>query len=261
MRTILFGIVILYLGALAYIYFTQNSQLFNRASIDKNPSFELKNMEHISLHVEQNVVLNGVYKHSLMKNAPLLIYFGGNADDATRILLYTKSLTDFDIVAFNYRGYLKSTGEPGEQNFFSDALKIFDKYAQNRKVIIIGRSLGTAVATYTASQRKNDGLILITPFDSIASIAKKKYPIFPIDLMLKNKFESIKYMPDVKSPVSIIEVKNDKVVPHSNLEKLKETVPNLSSLVVLENTTHADVLEQKDFKKVLKEMIEKTLLL
>ncbi|MDX1809318.1 MAG: alpha/beta fold hydrolase [Sulfurospirillaceae bacterium] len=259
MKIILFVIIFLYLSAMAYLYFFQNSILFNAGAIKQEAAFEVPNMEHISLKVHDSAVLDGVYKHSESKNAPLLIYFGGNADDATRILLYTKDLTDFNIVAFNYRGYLKSSGKPSEKNLFNDALKIYDTYGKNKKVIIIGRSLGTAVATYLSSQRKVDGLVLITPYDSIVSIAKDDYPIFPIDLLLKNKFESTKYMAKVQNPVALIEVEGDTTVTHKHFEKLKESVPHLVSSVLLHGTTHADVLSQKDFEKTLKEAVDKML--
>lgn len=259
MKLFLFGIVILYFGAMAYIYITQDSQVFNRDAIEENSPFTLLNTERIALHVEQDVLLDGLYKHSKKEDAPLLLYFGGNADDATRLLLHVKSLSEFDIVAFNYRGYLKSTGTPSEKNLFSDALKIFDTYGKNKKVIVIGRSLGTGVATYLASQREVQGLILITPYDSIASIAKKKYPMFPIEYLLRNKFESVKYMPHVKSPVGLIDVKDDDTVPMYHFNALKKTVPNVSLHVRLDDTTHGDVLTHKDFEKVIKEMIEKML--
>jgi len=258
MKLIILTIVVAYLGGMVYLYFFQNLILFNTKAIDVSPPFEMPNMEHISLRVD-DVILHGVYRHAEKKDAPLLIYFGGNADDATRILLYVKNLSDFDIVVFNYRGYLKSTGKPSEKNLFNDALKIFDTYGSDKKVILIGRSLGTGVATYLASKRNVSGLVLITPYDSIASIAQDDYPIFPTYLLLKNKFESIKYMAHVKNPVALIEVVGDTTVTHKHFAKLKESVPHLSSSITLMETTHADVLNQKDFEKTLKVAVDKML--
>jgi len=256
MKIVFILIIVIYAAAMSYMYLTQNSQVFNKDAITPMPDFKLENTEKISLHVRDNVVLDGVYKHAKNEDAPLLIYFGGNADDATRILLHVKNLTDFDIISFNYRGYMKSTGEPSEINLFSDALTIFDTYAQDKKVILIGRSLGTGVATYLASKRDIKGLILITPYDSIVAIAKKKYPFLPIDLLLRHKFESTTYMLHVKSPVSIIEVKDDDVTPLYHLNQLLKTIPNLSLHVRLEDTTHGDVLTHPKFEESLINMIK-----
>jgi len=257
MKVIIFSLIGIYLGALVYIYVTQDSQVFEPNTIEKKEPIALKDVKKISFKVADGVVLDGIYKKSTKQNVPLIIYFGGNADDATRIVLHVKGLTDFDLVTFNYRGFVNSGGKPSEKAIFSDALKIFDKYGKNREVIVIGRSLGTGTATYVASKRDIKGLILITPYDSIASIGQKLYPYFPIALLSKHKFESVKYMKNVKEPVCLIEVKGDTKIPKYHFDKLKEVVPNLALHEVLENTTHGDVLTHPDFEKTIRKMIER----
>lgn len=256
MKYIVFGFIAIYLLAVAYIYVTQDSQVFNPDDIEKKEPISLEDVKQISFKVEKGVILDGIYKKSLKKDAPLIVYFGGNADDATRIVLHVKGLSDFDIVSFNYRGFVKSEGKPSEKVIFSDALKIFDKYGKNREVIVIGRSLGTGVATYVASKRDIKELVLITPYDSIASIGQKMYPYFPVALLSKHKFESVKYILNVKVPVSLIEVKGDTTIPKYHFDKLKEKVPNLALHVVLENTTHRDVLTHPDFEKTIRKIID-----
>ncbi len=255
MKLFLIGAIAIYCGALVYLYVTQDSQVFNPSGIEKKEPIDLSDVEHIKFEVEKGITLDGVYRKSQKKDAPLIVYYGGNSDDATRIVLHTKSLKDFDLISFNYRGFVNSEGKPSEKAFFGDALKILDKYGRNKEVILIGRSLGTGVATYVASKRDIKGLILITPYDSIASIGQKMYPYFPIKLLSNNKFESVKYMLDVKAPVGLIEVQNDTTIPKYHFDKLKEVVPNLALHVELINTTHGDVLTHPDFEKTIKKMI------
>ena len=256
MKFVVFGFIAIYLGVVVYMYLTQDEQVFRPDLIEKEEPIALNNVERISFKVADDVSLDGVYKKSQKEDSPLIIYFGGNADDATRILVYLQSLKGFDIVAFNYRGFVKSTGRPSQKALFGDALRIYDKFSKNKKIIVIGRSLGTGVATYLASKRDIVGLILITPYDSIASIAQKKYPYLPIKLILKHKFESVKYMLHVKAPVGLIEVKNDETIPKGHFEKLKEKVSNLVLHVELKNTTHADVLTHPDFEKSIQRIIK-----
>lgn len=248
MKLLIFGLIALYLGALIFIYLTQDSKVFNPHEIEKKDP--LKDVEHITFEVQKDVVLEGIHKKG--ENSPLVLYFGGNADDATRIVLYVKG---FEVVAFNYRGFVNSGGKPSEKNIFSDALKIFDKYGQNRDVIVVGRSLGTGVATYLASKRNVKGLILITPYDSVVSMAQKMYPYFPIETLSKHKFESVKYILGVKAKVGLIEVKNDGTIPKYHFDKLKVKVQNLALHVELKNTTHGDVLQHPDFEKTIRKMI------
>ena len=256
MKILLFLIIFLYVGIVAYFYFTQNSKIFNISEIPPNPPVALENVKKISFEVDDGVVLDGVYKKSNQKNVPTIIYFGGNSDDAARFLLHVEKLNNLNIVTFNYRGYLQSSGKPSETTLFGDALKIYDKFASASGVILVGRSLGTGVAVYLASKRKVLGVVLITPYDSIASLVKQKYPFLPVNLILKHKFESIKYVEKIKSPIAIIEVKNDTTIPNSRTRRLSKKIKNLSKIVVLENTTHADVLNQPQFEENLKNIIK-----
>ena len=236
---------------------TQDSKVFQPHLIEKKESISVKNMKKLSFEVEENIFLDGVYKKSSDENAPLIIYFGGNADDATRILLSVKNFDKFDIVAFNYRGFVKSDGKPSEKAIFNDALKIYDKFANNRQIIVIGRSLGTGVATFLASKRDINGLILITPYDSILSIAQKTYPYLPVKLLSKYKFESIEHILDVNTPVGLIEVENDETIDKYHFDKLKDNVQNLVLHVELKDTTHGGVLHHPDFEKSIKKILKR----
>jgi len=256
MKFFVVGFIAVYLGVVVYMYLTQEEQIFRPDLIEKEEPIDLNNVEKISFKVEEGVNLDGVYKKSQKEDSPLIIYFGGNADDATRILVYLQSLKGFDIVAFNYRGFVKSTGKPSQKALFGDALRIYDEFSKNKNIIVMGRSLGTGVATYLASKRDIVGLILITPYDSIVSIAQKKYPYLPVKLLLKHKFESVKYMLHVKAPVGLIEVKNDETIPKYHFDKLKEKVSNLSLHVELKNTTHTDVLTHPDFEKSIQQIVK-----
>ena len=257
MKKILVGIIALYLVAMGYLYFTQDAQLFNVKAIEKQAAVSGENIEPISLHVQEDVILKGVLRNEEQSDAVLILYFGGNADDATRFVLHTKELQGCDIVAFNYRGYVESTGIPSEEALLSDALKIYDTYAKGRKVVVIGRSLGSGVATYLASKRVVDGLVLLTPYDSILSIAKLKYPFFPIDLLLKNKFETVNYLPLVKAKIAVVEVENDATIPRYHFEKLLEAMPTKPLHVILTNTTHGKILEHSAFTKELQTILGK----
>lgn len=254
MKLALLALVILYLLAMAYLYFFQTSIVFNSKAIKEQEPISLQNTKEITLQVK-DAVLQGVYKKA--NSDSLIIYFGGNADDATRFLLHVKSLENFDIVTFNYRGYVHSSGTPSEDALCEDALKIYDTYAKDKDVILIGRSLGTGVATYVASKRKVQGVVLITPYDSIASMAKKQYPFFPIDLLLKHRFESVKNLQNIDTPIGLIEVVNDTVVTKYHFDKLKENIQNLALHVTLQDTTHGDVLNHPDFEKSIEEILKK----
>ena len=252
-----YTIAALYLAAMGYLFSMQDKLVFPAQAIAKQDKVSGENIETISLHVSDNALLDGVYKKAQIPQAPLLLYFGGNASDATRFVLHVKQLKAYDIVAFNYRGYVASSGEPSEKALFEDALKIYDTYAKDKKVILIGRSLGTGVASYVASKRDIQGLVLITPYDSIASIAKQKYPFFPIDTILKHKFDTLKLIPLIKAKIAIMDVPNDTVIPPYHLKKLLEKLPADTLHVSLPNAMHNTILTSEDFEKELTKILGK----
>lgn len=257
MKRLIWGVVGLYFLAMGYLYFTQDEQIFPARLIEKEESVRGENITPLTLNVGDNVVLDGVLRKDEENNAGLILYFGGNADDATRFVLHVKALQGYDIVTFNYRGYVNSTGKPSEEALFHDALKIYDTYAKGRKVFVVGRSLGTGVATYLATKRVVDGLVLITPYDSIISLGQRKYPFFPIALLINHPFESDQYIPFVTAPIAIIEVENDQTIPHYHLEKLMAAIPKEFLHVKLSNTTHGTVLEHPNFTQELQTLLGK----
>ena len=198
-------------------------------------------------------MLEGGYVEN-KKNGPLVLYFSGNANNVLEFLdnIATK-IKNFNFIGFNYPGYAGSEGKPCERCILKYACEIFDKY---KPEIIIGRSLGSAVATYVASKRKIKKLILITPFDSIEEIAKIKYPFLPVKLMLKHKFKEIDWIKKVKAPVYVILAENENLIPKKCIENLLINIPNLKSIKVIKNSTHTDILQHKTIIKILKNYLK-----
>lgn len=241
---------------MGYVYVTQEAQVFDFASIEKRDIAQ--NSESASVSLQANgALLQGRVRKNDEGSKKLLLYFGGNANDATRFIDYAHALKGYEILCFNYRGYEQSSGEPSEKALFEDALLIYDTFAKDNSVVLIGRSLGTGVATYVASKRKIEGLVLITPYDSISSIAKEKYPFLPIPFLLKHTFNSLQYITSVQAPIAVMEVVNDTTIPRFHLERLLEALPQKPYLVSLTHTTHGKVLSHPDFTSHLQHLLEK----
>ena len=112
MIKVFIGVVVLYVGAMGYLYFTQEKQIFAAHLIEEKPAPQGENLEPLVLHINEKVALEGILRKDEESNAGLLLYFGGNADDATRFVLHVKALQGYDVIAFNYQGYGKSRGVP-----------------------------------------------------------------------------------------------------------------------------------------------------
>ncbi len=110
-------------------------------------------------------------------------------------------LSGYTVYLIPYRGYGNNAGTPAEQVLYSDAVQIYTTIKdQHDSVSLMGRSLGSGIATYVAANRQVDKLILVTPFDSIENVAKDIYWMFPVSLLIKDKFRSSERVKDITAP-------------------------------------------------------------
>ncbi|CAN5400632.1 alpha/beta hydrolase [soil metagenome] len=183
-----------------------------------------------------------------------VIYLGGNGEDVTESIAdLDRTFPDSALYLLQYRGYGASDGKPSQDVLFADALELFDKVSMDHgSVTLIGRSLGSGVATYVASRRPVARLVLVTPYDSIQTIAAKRYPWLPVSLLLKDKFESFKYAPEVKAPTLVIAAEGDATIPLSSTERLLGFFrPGIASYRLLRGVGHNTVQQDADYFPLL----------
>ena len=151
-----------------------------------------------------------------------LLYFGGNAENvALNIHDFRELFPQHAIYLVNYRGYGGSSGTPSERALYSDAEAVFDRVAaEHRSVAVIGRSLGSAVATWLANRREVSRLALITPADSFTSLARRHYPLFPAALLLKDRYDSLSRAGSIEVPVLFVVAEKDEIIPPESSRRL-----------------------------------------
>ena len=128
-------------------------------------------------------------------------------------------IKDFDInfLIVAYRGFSGNKGKPTEEGLYQDArdtLKWLNKQnVEDEKIIIYGESLGTGVSTEVAQNKNYAGLILESPFTSMVDAGKHYYFYLPVSLLLKDRYETIKKLKNIKIPILVMHGENDKIVP------------------------------------------------
>jgi pimeloyl-ACP methyl ester carboxylesterase len=150
--------------------------------------------------------------------APTVIYFGGNAEEVSHTLAEPRWPREWSIVALNYRGYGTSEGKPGERELAADALAIYDAVAARegvdaKRIVVFGRSLGTALATHVAAERPVAGVILVSPYDSLAAIGSHHYPFLPVSLLLRHRFDANADARRCSMPMLTIVASSDSIIP------------------------------------------------
>src|SRR3954453_17043098 len=164
----------LYVAVISGIYFAQTWLLFPTTLVQAGHLRLPASAQRLEVEPPSGDRLVGVHipaSISSGQRGPLLLGFGGNAWSADAMALYLhESVPDCDLVAFHYRGYRPSTGRPSAEALLADAVIIFDHVRQAlapERVVAVGFSIGSGVAAYLAQQRSLEGLILVTPFDSL----------------------------------------------------------------------------------------------
>lgn len=225
-----------YVALCAYLYLVQRSLIyFPTPAVDAAPADEL----WIANEGERIRVWR------LQADRPrALLYFGGNAEDvALNIPDFPEFFPQHAIYLVNYRGYGGSTGKPREAALYSDAEAVFDfAESRHRSISVVGRSLGSGVATHLATARDVERLVLITPVDSFTSLAANLYPMFPVSLLLKDRYDSYSRAHRIDAPVLFVVAERDEIIPMENSERLAEAIhPSLVSWEVIADATHNSI--------------------
>jgi hypothetical protein len=225
------------------IFFPQRISQQELSAIHK----QYKNVEDISLKAGDGVTIRGwMVKDSHAGKSPLILYFGGNAEEVSHLIGESDEFRGWSLALMNYRGYGLSEGKPGERALFDDAIAIYDYFSDrgdvNRgRIIVMGRSLGTGVAVYVAQNRAVEGVILVTPYDSLTSVAQEKFPFLPISFLLKHTFDSVSRAPSIAAPLLALAAKDDTIIPPEHAKRLVEKWTGPRTLEVLEGVDHNSV--------------------
>jgi pimeloyl-ACP methyl ester carboxylesterase len=174
--------------------------------------------------------------------APLVLYFGGNAEEVSWMLGEADAATNAGWLLVDYRGYGGSEGAPSEDALVADALAWYDRFApQSKKIIVFGRSLGSGVAVRLAAERAVDAVILVTPFDSMVEVGKRHYPFLPVGLLLKHRFDSISRAPKMTTSLLCIVAMRDSIIPSEHAKLLYDAWGGPKRWVPLEEAGHNTV--------------------
>ena len=224
-------LLIIYISVVVFLFFYQRKLLYHPSENNYLDETQL-NHKIEKKYIQSNDKLVSWYfkKNSKFKT---ILFLHGNAGKLDNRVYKLNELSKLDLnyLIVAYRGFSGNTGKPTESGLYEDAnfAKIWlnKNGVKDKDIIIYGESLGTAVAVDLGSRFKFSGIILESPFTSMLELAQKYYPIFPVKLILKDKYESRKKVNDIKSPVLVMHGKKDKIVPFYMGEQMFETLSTL----------------------------------
>lgn len=194
-------------------------------------------------------------------NNRFIIYFGGNAEDVVYNLYDGNRFRASHIFSVNYAGYGNSEGEPSQQILLQDALAVFDYarehfQAESNRIYVMGRSVGSSVASYVAANRRAAGLILVTPFDSVENVAAHYYPWLPVRWLLKHPFPTVDYIHQVQDPILVLSAGQDEIIPPGNLNNLLSAAPDDIEHFIIKQANHQNISAYKSYFQHINHFIQ-----
>lgn len=184
--------------------------------------------------------------HSAARDGrPTLLFFLGNADsiDHFRFLADALARHGVGLLALSYRGYGGSTGSPSETGLLIDGLAAHDWLSASGqdRVVLLGQSLGSAVAVHVAAERPAHGVILVSAFDSALALARSFYPFLPIGPMIRDPFRSDLRIARAPQPKLFIHGDRDEVIPLRFGQALFDLAPEPKVLRIQSGYGHNDL--------------------
>ncbi|MBA3060660.1 MAG: alpha/beta hydrolase [Nitrospirae bacterium] len=231
--TIFIGLALGYLLLVSFVYIRQGSMVYYPTKeIEGTPTDIGLKYEEITLRTKDSVSLSAWYVPA--KDARGVVLFcHGNAGNISHRLDSIRIFHDLglSVLIFDYRGYGRSEGSPTEEGTYLDAESAWEylvsvKGVRPEKIILFGRSLGSAVAADLALRRKAAGIIIESGFKSIPALGAKFFPYLPVRLISRFQYSTIDKVSMINIPKLFIHSPQDEMIPYEHgvalFEKAKE---------------------------------------
>lgn len=215
----------------------KNNKLFDQETPENEPCTPLKSQQAI-LNTFSKRILRSVpciYLQSTIKpklaftgKVSLILYFHANAEDIVLGINFLKALmksTGLSVFSMEYPGYSMYPGSPSENQIFEDSEAVFEFVQQTLKIpsssiLVLGRSLGTAVASHVCTKVVAQSLVLLSPLASIGHVAQDSYGAIA-KALIKDGFSNVSMAPNVRCPTLIVHGEKDDIILPSHSQDIK----------------------------------------
>jgi fermentation-respiration switch protein FrsA (DUF1100 family) len=213
------SVVLAYFIIILFVYFYQRNLLYHPSENNYLNDKITFNYEEIFIETKKKIKLKSWFiKKDLNKFKTILIFHGNAGNLFNRVYkLNELNKLDVNILLISWRGFSGNKGKPTEKNLYHDAEEavkwLNNRGAISKNIILYGESLGTGVATELGTSNAFGGIILESPFTSIANAAKIYYPYLPVNIILKDRYDSIGKIKNITTPILIMHGRKDNIVP------------------------------------------------
>lgn len=240
-----------YMAAAGFMYVFQRH--FEYAP-DKTPpgppsASDLPQMREIPLETADGLSIFAWFAPPAAPDGRVIVMFHGNAGTVAGRAQKARHFIakGYGVMMLEYRGYAGNPGAPTEEGFYHDARAALDAvqrlgYAA-RQIVVYGESIGSGVAVQMAVERQPELLVLEAPFSSAVDVARLAYFWLPLDSLMKDKFDNLSKIGQVKSALLIVHGDEDATVPHPLSKRLFDAARHPKEYALIAGAGHADLYD------------------
>ena len=228
--------VVGYAGILALLYSYQGNFVFQPSgTVDDPPKVLGWTYEDVLLDVGGDST-HGWYVHAAADTRGAVLFSHGNGGTISSRIKDVEVFRQlgFDVLAYDYGGYGKSTGLPSETRCRDDILAMWNHLTNDRgfapeSIILWGRSMGGGPTCELATQVDEGAVILESTFTSVPDMGAEQFPIFPsflLALLIEHKFDNVGKVSQIGAPLLVIHSSEDEIIPATHGQKLFDTAIN-----------------------------------
>jgi alpha-beta hydrolase superfamily lysophospholipase len=257
--SVLIALVFIYLAGGIVLYLVQDQILFHPKALPINHQFQFnQSFEEFNIPFK-NENLNIVKFKPIKKRRGIILFYHGNVDNVEQYKQYPSIFlrNDYEFWIIDYPGFGKTTGRRTEKIIDEQALLMYNmaiKEINIDSIIIYGKSIGTGVASFVASEKNCSRLILETPYYNIPSLAKHFFPIYPVKHMIRYSFPVNENLKKVRSPITIFHGTKDEIIPYQNSKRLKQENEGIE-LITIEKGKHNNLWGYSSFQNKLDSLL------
>lgn len=255
-------LLILYICICTLLFFLQEHLLFFPDKIKKNNAFTFDQpFEEIYFTTKDDVSLSGVlFKSDSAKGMIFYLHGNGGSIGSWGEIAGTYTREQYDCFILDYRGYGKSEGTiTTEQQLHEDVQFVFDQLKpryRDRAIIVLGYSLGTALAAKIAANNDVNMLILQAPYYSMKDVMIDHYPIIP-PFILRYKLKTFQYVKKCRMPIVIFHGDSDKLIDYHSSVRLKKLLKPADTMILLKGQGHNEMSDNPEYVDAINKILNR----
>ena len=252
-------LVLIYLLGGLLLYFFQEKFMFHPRAVSMDYQYKFEQpFEEVNASLDGENVNIIKFPSTVVKKGTVL-FFHGNMINVEYYKKYPVFFISrgYELWMIDYPGFGKSTGKKNENNLYAQAAFFYSLLPgtpSDSNIIIYGKSIGTGIAAWLASEKSCRRLVLETPYYSMKKLAANFAPMYPTSFLSRYELPTYDYINRSTAPLTIFHGTSDNIVPYEHALQLKTSKPGLE-LVTIEGGEHNDLFEQPLYREKMDSLL------